>query len=486
MNHYISKTDFVRYLECPLYAWLWKNRPELREGHQNSRIADQGYEVEQIAHGLFEAGKEVQGNYEEAERNTKELIKTGVNVLYQATALADHYLARADILKRDDEGKWHLYEVKSSTKKKPEHVADLFFQLYAFTKAGLELASINLVRVNNEYVYNADKGLEVDQFLKTEDLTDEIREKASDFEPQIEEAFKLLTSESEPIVKTLKKSFKYELPAKFEEYYRRGIPEYSIYDISGIRKGNLEKLSDMGIKMIADIPDGFFSSDPQNLQAELTKQKTEHKDIPMIKAELGMLEYPLYFLDYETINPAIPLFDQTRPYQQIPFQYSLHVIDEVGAEPRHMDFLHTEKTNPIPPLLGALRGHIGGTGTVLVWNETFEKGCNTAMGESCPEHAGFMADVNGRVYDLMKIFKDKYQDYRFKGSASIKNVLPILAPELSYKSLEIQHGGMAMDGIIDLIEDKAENREDLIEDLKTYCGQDTFAMVRIFDVLINL
>jgi hypothetical protein len=108
------------------------------------------------------------------------------------------------------------------------------------------------------------------------------------------------------------------------------------------------------------------------------------------------------------------------------------------------------------------------------------------MGKSCPEYADFMADVNERVYDLMKIFKDKYQDYRFKGSMSIKNVLPILAPELSYKGLEIQHGGMAMDGIIDLIDDKAKNREKLIEDLKIYCGRDTFAMVKIYQILEDL
>jgi hypothetical protein len=482
----ITKSDFIRYLECPLYAWLWKKRPELREDHQNSRIADQGYEVEQIAHGLFETGTEVTGNHEEAERHTKELMASSANVLYQATALTNRYLARADILKRDDEGNWHLYEVKSSTKKKPEHVADLCFQLHAFTKAGLELASINLIRVNKEYAYQATKGLEVSQFLKREDFTDEIRAKVADFEPQIEEAYKILTSESEPTVKALKKSFKYELPPKFEEYYRKGIPEYSIYDISGIRKGNLEKLADMGVKMIENIPDDFFSSDAQNFQTQLTKQKTENKDVPAIKAELEQLTYPLYFLDYETINPAIPLFDQTKPYQQIPFQYSLHVIDKAGAEPRHVDFLHAEKTSPIPHLLKALKGQIGTTGTVIVWNETFEKGCNTAMGKSCPEYADFMADVNERVYDLMKIFKDKYQDYRFKGSMSIKNVLPILAPELSYKGLEIQHGGMAMDGIIDLIDDKAKNREKLIEDLKIYCGRDTFAMVKIYQILEDL
>ena len=131
----ITKSDFVRYLDCPLYAWLWKNKPELKEGHKNSRIADQGEEVEKLAHKLFSDGVEVKGNYQEAEKHTKELMNGGAKVVYQATALTDHYLARADILKRDTDGKrWHIYEVKSSTKKKPEHISDLCFQLYAFTR----------------------------------------------------------------------------------------------------------------------------------------------------------------------------------------------------------------------------------------------------------------------------------------------------------------------------------------------------------------
>lgn len=482
----ITKTDFVRYLECPLYAWLWKNRTDLREGHQNSRIEDQGYAVEQIAHRLFNEGREIEGNYEEAERHTKELIEAGVGILYQATALTDHYLARADILKRDETDKWHLFEVKSSTKKKPEHIADLCFQFHAFTKAGFELETINLVLVNNEYIYQEDNGLEVEKFFKIENLTEEIKEKLAEFKPQIEEAFKVLTGDIEPMVPALKKTFKYDLPKKFEEYYWKGVPDYSIYDISGIREGNLLKLSAMGVKLIEDIPDDFFTADTQNFQVQLTKQKSDHKEVDAIKSELERLEYPLYFLDYETIAPAIPLFDQTKPHQKLPFQYSLHIIDKKGSEPRHMEFLHTEKTNPIPPLLNALRGHMGDAGTVLVWYEAFEKSCNTSMAKSCSEYGIFMEDVNNRIYDLMKIFKEKYQDYRFKGSTSIKNVLPILAPELNYKELEIQHGGMAMDGILDLIEGKTDDRERLIKDLKIYCGRDTWAMVRIFNLLIEI
>ncbi len=386
-------------------------------------------------------------------------------------------------MKKDDKGKWHLFEVKSSTKIKNEHLADICFQLHAFSEAGIEFETINIILVNNEYVYREAKGLEVDDFLNIEDITIDVHEKLEEYRLQIEEAYKILTADNEPKVPALKKSFSYPLPEKFSEYYWKGIPDYSIYDINNIRKKNLIKLNKLGAKLITDIPDNFFDSDNYNRQVELTKQKTALVDKEGIKAELEKLEYPLYFLDYETINPAIPLFDKVKPHQKIPFQYSLHVLDTPDSKIRHMDFLHTDKTNPIPFLLKALRGHMGDSGAVLVWNDTFELGCNRAMAKTCPEHEEFMNSVNSRIADLLKIVKANYQDYRFKGSYSIKNVLPVLAPELNYKELEVQHGGMAMDGILDLIDDKTDDKEKLIKALKEYCKLDTWAMVRIFQVL---
>ena len=209
-------------------------------------------------------------------------------------------------------------------------------------------------------------------------------------------------------------------------------------------------------------------------------------DTEAINDFLGQLEYPLYFLDYETINPAIPLFNQTKPYEQIPFQYSLHVMESKDGDCVHMDFLHSEKSNPIPSLLKNLKEAIGPKGTVIVWNQSFEKGRNVFMGEFCPEYKDFLNSVNERIFDLMVIFQKHYLDYRFKGSASIKNVLPVLVPDLRYSDLVIQHGGMAIDGILDLVHDDGSfDRQTLISDLKAYCEQDTLAMVRIFEYLLS-
>jgi hypothetical protein len=454
-----------------------------------SRIAGQGMIVEEIAHKLFKKGVEVQGNYEIAEKHTRELIADGTEVIYQATALTGQHLARADILKRTKDG-WHLFEVKSSTQIKPEHIPDLCFQVLAFKEAGIELVSINLVLVNNKYIYNETAGLEVEKFLKIVDMTDKIRAQLPKFEPEIKKAFKVLTSATEPKVPALLKSFKYEMPEKFLEYYYKGIPEYSIYDIGRATAKELARLTKLGVQKIDDIPDDFFKSEKKTLQVQLTKEKTKFIDKENVRAELAKLQYPLYFLDYETVNPAVPLFNKGWPYQQIVFQYSLHIQDIPGAKMRHMDFLHTEMTDPTPNLLKALRGHIGDTGSVIVWNAGFETGRNKVMAKMCPEYAKFLKSVNSRIYDLMLIFKDKYLDYRFLGSASIKNVLPILAPDLSYGDLAIHQGSMATNAIMDLLEGRykggAAGKAQLIKDLKTYCERDTWAMVRILEVLRNI
>lgn len=487
MKSHITKADYTRYLECPLYAWLWKNKPELRQNIQNSRISDQGYEVEVIARDLFDKGIEISGDIETAHQQTLHLMKGGKITLYQATFITDQFISKVDILIKDETGNWHLYEVKSSTQKKKEHIDDIAFQTTVIQDSGIRLSTINLVHVNNQYIYDDKVGIEPEKFLAIQDITDEVLDYLPDVKPHLDIAYKQLTNPTQPSVPALKKNFKYPLPEKLSDYYWQGVSEYSIYDIANIRVKTLIKLTDQNMHQIVDIPEGFFPSKKMNDQVELTKEKSQMIDTEAINGLLGQLEYPLYFLDYETINPAIPLFNQTKPYEQIPFQYSLHVLESKDADCVHMDFLHSEKSNPIPSLLKSLREAIGSKGTVIVWNQSFEKGRNIFMGEFCPEYKDFLDSVNECIFDLMIIFQKYYLDYRFKGSASIKNVLPVLVPDLRYSDLAIQHGGMAIDGILDLVQDDSSfDRQTLISDLKAYCEQDTLAMVRIYKSLLAL
>ena len=479
----ITKSDFIRFLHCPRYAWLWKHRPDLRgEYDEGGRFAKQGMEVETLARKLFPKGKEVKGYGEQASAETKKLMITGASVIYQATVHTPHYEVMADILVAVDGGRqWGLYEVKSSSTLKEDYLADLYFQWLAFEAAGIRLASIHLVMINGNYIYHAEQGIRPDQLFHIQDMTGELPGMEIKYKALVDTALRVLTSPQEPKVLILSKGLKHELPHEMLEEYWKGVPEYSVYRIAHIAREQLMDLVGRGILDINHVPDDYFSSERQKRQVELTKVKKTFVDRPRLKEELKKLRYPLYFLDYETIMPAIPLFDGHKAYQIIPFQYSLHVIERPGAQAKHYDFLHTRKSDPAPGLLKTLRSHIGDKGSVLAWNAPFEKSCNQRMADRNPKYKAFLESVNDRLYDLALIFKDIYVDYRFKGSVSIKNVLPVMIPELSYEALEIRNGEMAIQSITELIGRSFFGRSKIVRELKKYCELDTLAMVRIFE-----
>jgi hypothetical protein len=208
-----------------------------------------------------------------------------------------------------------------------------------------------------------------------------------------------------------------------------------------------------------------------------------------IKQFLDSLEFPLHFFDYETMGSLVPQFDGMRPYTQYPFQYSLHVLDSPDAELRHEEYLHDEKSNPAESLVAAMQAHFGQSGTVLAWNMSFEKSCNDRLAEFVPEAAEFLRDINERMVDLMVPFSGgAYIDHRFRGSASIKNVLPVMCPELSYKDLGIQEGQAASRMWTETVLDgKHEaDKAKILRDLREYCQLDTLAMVEIYRKLKGL
>ena len=212
-------------------------------------------------------------------------------------------------------------------------------------------------------------------------------------------------------------------------------------------------------------------------------------DRPAIAKFLEQLKYPLYFLDYETMMGLIPYFDGHRPYQQVPFQYSLHILESPEAELVHKEYLHRDNSDPSRPLTEQLIDDIGTEGSVIVWFESFEKSRNSELGAMMPEYRRAMEAINRRVVDLIVPFKEKwYDDPRFNGSASIKNVLPVVCPHLSYKELGIQEGGSAqrlwMEAVLD--NRRAEQKDQILADLIEYCKLDTLAMVEIYRKLCEL
>ena len=209
-------------------------------------------------------------------------------------------------------------------------------------------------------------------------------------------------------------------------------------------------------------------------------------DQPAIQAMLGTLTYPLYFLDYETFSSIVPPFTGFGPNEKMPFQYSLHVLRTPSSEPEHFEYLAPAYCNTMPGVIASLRGHISDGGTVIAWNKKFEMSCNRNMGRLSPNDETFLAALNERMFDLMDVFdKQLYVDARFNGSCSIKEVLPVLVPSLSYKNLPIQEGNGASLAWYRMFDASvtSDERATTETNLRAYCKLDTFAMVEIFRYL---
>jgi hypothetical protein len=398
------------------------------------------------------------------------------------------------VLDRVSENTFDLIEIKSSSKAKPEHEYDLAFQLAVFIKAGIKVRNIAVIHANKEYVREGD--IDPAQLTQKTDITGAVHALSEITEEQIQKAFNILAQNEMPNISP-RFTNQLEVPrvnwfTEWLDIYKSLNPDldpYSIYSLSYPSAEQIGKLEDSGIIFLKDIPDEECLRDKQLAQVKTTRENQRIIEKVKIKQFLDTFQYPLYFFDYETFSSLIPDFDGLSPYQDYPFQYSLHVIDSPGAEARHTEYLHQENSNPMPALLNKLRRDIGDTGTVLTWNMSYEKGCNERMAHLYPEHKEFLDKLNERIMDLMTPFSEIwFFDKNFFGSASIKNVLPVLCPELSYKELAVSDGLKSRRTWTQtfLQGKNQEQKEQIVSDLSKYCTLDTFAMVRILEELYKL
>ncbi len=441
----LTKTDFMKYMECPVYLWMAKHRPELipEDTPEIRRVLEMGREVDDFSRKLFEGGVEVKGYNQEGWENTQKLVADGAKILFQPTVVADTLTCRADILEKS-KNTWILNEVKGATTVKKEYPYDVAFQRVCFENAGIKLDQTNLIHINNQYVRQGE--IEPKKLFTTEDITDIVLDKVDEVKKLIPIALEVLGRSEAP-----------------DEKFLSSCP-------------NSTRCQYLKI---------YLESIGQKAKERLIEETT---DAAGISEKLAELTYPLYFLDYETYGSPIPPFDGTRPYQNIPFQYSLGIKDTPDAEIRYMEFLARAFENPVPALLAQLKHDIGNKGSVIVWNESFEKGCNDEMGRMEPHYADFLKAVNNRIFDLMIIFKLKNQLYTrnaFQKSASLKMVLPAICPELAYDDLAIHEGSTASASWPVLTSPKTSEteKEKLASDMLTYCKRDTEAMVCILDTL---
>ncbi len=482
----LTKTDFKEYLLCNKCLWLKKKKPdEYIDGEFSQflkKLIKDGYEVERYAQGLFPGGVFVSGDKETLIKKTKELLK-GTKPIFQATfETIEGLFAKIDILNFNEETKkWDLYEVKASSDIKTDiqhnHVKDLIFQTILLENAGVDLGESYIIHLNKEYRRNGE--VDIHELLTTENLKEEVGEQKEEVRDEMNQALKLLAKDEIALdsCDCLYKSSGQHCDcfAKFNPQ----VPEYSVHNILMGKK--LKALVDDGIVDITKIPENFELTDIQQQKVDLQKDEQPIINREAVDEALSGLVYPIYFFDYETYPSPIPPLDAYKPNQHFVFQVSIHALHEDG-ELEHFEFLAEEMEGSTEALVNMMRDSIGDTGSIVVWNDVFEKGRNIELAELHPEEKDFLLGLNERTFDLMKVFKRDYTRPDFYGSASIKAVLPAMVPELSYKDLEVQNGTMAMSEWKKIIDGELglKSAQKARKDLLDYCGLDTFAMVEIY------
>ncbi|MCP4161246.1 MAG: DUF2779 domain-containing protein [Deltaproteobacteria bacterium] len=487
----LTKTDFIQYLKCPQSLWLLKNKPEdFPKGEFSlflEKLIKEGYEVEEYAQQLFPNAIKLP-DFGSAELTKKEIEK-GNTQFFQATFLTEKgVFARIDILEKKEDGTWHIYEVKSSTRIKKDnkhnHLKDACFQKYAMLENGYNVSQVSIIYLNKEYVRQGN--ISPNQLLEIEDVTEQIDEIYSVVVNEINSAVNLINRENvnQNFCSCREKTRSNHCDSF--NYFNSDIPEYSIYEIGRISAKKIIDLIDQDVYAILDVPSDYAFNDVQQLQVESVRQNNPVIDQKAIKDKLNELTFPLHFIDYETYASAVPKIDGVRPHQHIPFQVSIHTMQQDGSI-EHFEFLADALELP-NKLIDFMESSTGKNGIFISWHASFEMSRNKDMIKMLPKYEEYLSYMNKKMFDLEDIFKTDYVDYRFHGYTSIKKVLPIIVPELTYKNLEVQDGTMAMDtwGRMVLENDLSKVKEDVVKDLLAYCEQDTLAMVELYKFLKSI
>ncbi len=494
----ISKTTFLSFLECPKNVWLQIHRPDLVGDVEFSdfelHLMEQGNEVEIEARKLFPEAVHITSTEDDAVKETKELVEAKTKVIFQATFVADGFIAKNDVLAYDVANDvWDLYEVKGTNSVKEssgserDHIDDLAFQSCVLRKAGIAVGKCFVIHLNREYIRVGD--IDLKNLFIIEDVTEKVSLVHETVEDRMNLAKEYLGSTKEPvggcecIYKARKKhctSFHISNPH---------VPAYSVHDLTRVSKKKLDFFIENNIFDLKDIPEDFELTENQKNQVTSHVLQKPMINKENIKSELDSLVFPLYFFDYEAFGPAVPAFSGYGPYKHIPFQFSLHILDSPDAEPVHVEFLHDNLSDPSTLVAEMLQKYVRLDGTVIVWYQHFEKMVNKEIAGRVIGSTNFFEKFSGRIYDLMEIFHNQhYVHPGFKGKSSIKKVLPVLAPELRYDVLDICEGGQASEAWWKMVTApiSKEEKEKIAKDLKIYCGLDTYAMYAIWKHLYKM
>ena len=465
---YLTKSDFLLFLEAPSHLWAAKhNLIEKTPSALDIHNMEQGYQVEALAKEYLE----------------KHVLGPEESLIFQKTFTERQFTVRTDsLIYKPATDSYDLYEVKSGTSIKKENLYDVTYQFLIANKQ-IRIDRVFLLHLNSDYVRHA--SLNLAELFLAEDVTLQVLDLLEEVDKLKDIALETARKPSPEGVKPCLNPRGCPCPA----ICFPGLPDYSIFDIPRLSAKKKTELLERGIIDIKDVPKTFGLNAKQRQIVDAAQSNREVINREAIHKEFEHFTFPLYFLDYETCLLAIPLFDGYKAQQQMVFQYSLYKMESPAGAMLHTEHLAVTKDEPSLSLVRQLREDIGSTGTVLVWNKTFEMSRNKEMAAIHPQYAAFLEELNDRIYDLGDCINyGFYLHPKFKGSWSLKNVLPVMVPELSYEEMEIGKGDQAMTAWWAMVNGSLSDEE--AEKTKTalleYCKLDTWAMVKIWEKLYQL
>ena len=491
---YLSKSTYVRVWSCPKGAWIGKYHPEAipQDESKLSRFR-QGDEVGDLARGLFGPSVNVTAYKEDGKldlpqmiENTRLEMEKGTEVICEASFSYEGLYCAVDLLRKEGDG-WAIYEVKSSSDGlQDKYITDVAYQQYVLERCGVKVTGVYLVCIDTSYVLGPDGVVDPAGFFKINDLREQAALEQENIPGVLETAERVLGCEEEPEVELAEACKDCELFS----FCTRDLPSPNVFDLYRLQKKKMIEYYRKGLGSFGRLEEaGVISNKTQLRQMDFfLRDKGIHAEAEPLREFLDSLTYPLYFLDFETMMPAVPFCVGTHPFAQIPFQYSLHYIEREGGELLHKEFLAESGTDPRREIALALCRDIPADACVTAFNKRFECGRLHELAETFPDLAEHLLAIERNIADLLDPFqKGWYYRREIGGSFSIKSVLPAICPddpELDYHELEGVHNGTeAMNVFPEIQYMPPEEAEKARRNLKAYCRLDTLAMVKVWEEL---
>ena len=487
----LSKSKIIAFRQCPKRLWLELHKPELRDDSASAAVFQIGYQVGDIARTIYDPEKtgatidiEALGHGAALARSA-ELLALGHFPVFEAGVSIEGALAYADVMipdHADGSLRWKMIEVKSSTGVKPYHQDDIAVQAHIAAASGICLSSVAVAHIDNSFVYQGDGNYQ--GILREVDLTEEAVSRSGEVMEWISGAKVVAGLKEEPEISTGPHCSS-PFTCGFCDYCNKDkvCPEYPLESLPRLHYRKREQFEAEGYEDMRDVPDEYLNT-VQNRVKQCSVSGEAFFDAEGAAADLAPYGFPAFFLDFETVNFPVPIWKGTRPYQQIPFQFSLHRIDEDGGI-QHTSFLDLCGADPSESFAQSLIAQCGTNGPVFVYNAGFENRIMRDLAERFPQHEGHLDSIIDRVVDLLPIARNRYYHPSQHGSWSIKAVLPAVCPDLCYDQLDgVQDGGMAVDAFKEAIATGTDplRKQEIELQLLEYCKLDTFAMVRLWQV----